>query len=82
MSKQTAVEWLRDEIQSKYDKSFIEFYRAEITQALAMEREQKKQDIHNYFEWHKSKGYVSHQQIDIKEYLEETYGKEATNANG
>lgn len=76
MSKQTAVEWFIELIKS--DKIFS--LENVIKKALAMEREQKKQDIHNYFEWHKSKGYVSHQPIDIKEYFEETYGKEAGNA--
>jgi hypothetical protein len=36
----TALEWLVNEIQTKHDKSFIEFYSAEIQQALEMEKEQ------------------------------------------
>jgi hypothetical protein len=39
MSKLTAVEWFANEIQTKHDKSFLEFYGSEITQAKAMERE-------------------------------------------
>ena len=71
MSKQTAVEWLRDEIQSKYDKSFIEFYRAEITQALAMEREQIEEAYGDGINAHR---------VDFcnrNEYYQRTYGKEA-----
>jgi hypothetical protein len=37
--KQTAVEWLVKEL-LKHDKSFLEFYAAEISQAKAMEKEQ------------------------------------------
>jgi hypothetical protein len=38
--KQTAVEWLVNEIQTKHDKSFLEFYGSEIEQAKEMEKEQ------------------------------------------
>ena len=38
--KQTAVEWLVEQIM-KHDKSFLEFYGAEINQAKDMEKEQK-----------------------------------------
>jgi len=41
-TKQTAVEWIVNEIQTKYDKSFVEFYGAEIEQAKEMEKEQLK----------------------------------------
>lgn len=40
----TAVEWLVNEIQTKHDKSFIEFYSAEIQQAKAMENKQYTRD--------------------------------------
>jgi hypothetical protein len=40
MKKQTAVEWLVERITKHHDKSFQEFYGAEITQALEMEKEQ------------------------------------------
>ena len=40
--KQTAVEWLINEI-IKHDKSFVEFYGAEISQAKEMEKEQMKE---------------------------------------
>jgi hypothetical protein len=39
--EQTAVEWLAEQITSKHDKSFIEFYKAEIEQAKEMEQEQR-----------------------------------------
>jgi hypothetical protein len=38
--KQTAIEWLINEIATKHDKSFMEFYAAEIQQALNIEKEQ------------------------------------------
>ena len=38
--KQTAVSWLVNEILTKHDKSFLEFYSAEIQQAKEMEKEQ------------------------------------------
>jgi len=37
--KQTAVEWLVEQIM-KHDKSFLQFYGAEIEQAKEMEKEQ------------------------------------------
>ena len=36
----TAVEFLVETITSKHDKSFIEFYKAEIEQARAIEKNQ------------------------------------------
>lgn len=39
MKQKTPVQWLVEEITNKYDKSFIEFYRAEIDQALKMEHD-------------------------------------------
>ena len=36
----TAVEFLVETITSKHDKSFIEFYKAEIEQAKAIEKNQ------------------------------------------
>lgn len=46
MANQTAVECLVKTITDKYDKSFTEFYGAEIEQAKAMEKEQI---IHAYW---------------------------------
>ena len=42
MSKQTAVEWLVNEI-IKHDKSFAEYYGAEIEQAKEMEKQRAKE---------------------------------------
>jgi hypothetical protein len=39
MKQQTAVQWLVKEL-LKHDKSFLEFYAAEISQAKEMEKEQ------------------------------------------
>jgi stalled ribosome alternative rescue factor ArfA len=39
--RQTAVEWLVEQIM-KHDKSFLEFYGAEIEQAKQMEKQQMK----------------------------------------
>jgi len=41
----TAVEWLVKEIITKHDKSFLEFYSAEVEQALYMEKQQQKQPL-------------------------------------
>ena len=38
--KQTAVEWLANEIITRYDKSFLEFYGSEIALAKEMEKQQ------------------------------------------
>lgn len=40
MKTQTAIQWLVNEIQTKYDKSFVDFYGAEIEQAKEMEKQQ------------------------------------------
>ena len=78
MSKQTAVEWLRDEIQSKYDKAFIEFYGAEITQALAMEREQIEEAYDAGHDDGHDEANGDGSYYDTKEdYYQRTYGKEA-----
>ena len=49
MSKQTAVEWLVNAL-VKHDRTFREFYGAEIEQAQAMEREQRFQDFKEGFQ--------------------------------
>jgi DNA-directed RNA polymerase specialized sigma subunit len=40
MSKQTALQQFIDKITSNHDKHFKDFYKAEIEEALQMEREQ------------------------------------------
>lgn len=49
MSKQTAVEWLVNAL-VKHDRTFREFYGAEIEQAKEMEREQRFQDFKEGFQ--------------------------------
>ena len=68
--KQTAVEWLVNEIQTKHDKSFIEFYSAEIQQALEMEKEQ----IMDAYKFGLSDEYV----IGSEQYYYENYELERT----
>jgi len=70
----TAVEWLIENI-LKHDKSFIEFYNAEIQQAKEME----KQQIIDAVEWGNRKGYDEHRLTCIldedEDYYNETYKK-------
>ena len=49
MNKQTSVEWLVNAL-VKHDRTFREFYGAEIEQAQAMEREQRFQDFKEGFQ--------------------------------
>jgi hypothetical protein len=64
----TAVEFLVQQI-LKHDKSFIEFYNAEIQQALEME---KHQIVDAYIE-----GYSSNLNAgDSEQYYNETYKKD------
>jgi hypothetical protein len=44
MSKQTAVEWLVEEIVEKYNFRFETYYGQEIQQAKEMEKQQKAKD--------------------------------------
>lgn len=73
--KQTAVEWLVNEIQTKHDKSFIEFYGLEIIQAKAME----KQQIIDAFDEGQEYEYLYHinnaPKFYSKEYYNETFNK-------
>ena len=66
MSKQTAVEWLAERIQS--DKIFS--FGKIIEQAKAMEREQIE------LAWHDGRSPYGHSFVG--NYLEKTYGKEAS----
>jgi hypothetical protein len=38
MKQQTAVDWLAETIYKNHDRSFLDFYRAEIIQAKEMEK--------------------------------------------
>ena len=69
MSKQTAVEWLVKEIEEKHNFRFGNFYWAEITQALAMEREQIVEAFQTEWSAYNCSG---------NKYYERTYGKEAS----
>lgn len=66
---QTAVEWLVKTITDKYDKSFIDFYKAEIEEAKAMEKEQ----MHKCASfWRGKENEIEKPMFDI--YYNETYG--------
>ena len=65
--KQTAVEWLAEQM------LWDEFHNPYLKQAKEMEKEQNKNYLKEYFEWHKSMGFVSHKSEDIIEF-NETYG--------
>lgn len=69
--KQTAVEWLVKEIEEKHNFRFGNFYWAEITQALAMEREQIEQAYFDGID-------LSIMFTKSSEYYEQRYGKEAS----
>jgi hypothetical protein len=47
MSKQTALQLFVDKITNNHDKHFIDMYRAEIEEAIQMEREQMENAISN-----------------------------------
>jgi hypothetical protein len=69
--KQTAVEWLFDQLpdELRLTKSGFEM----LQQAKEMERQQKQNYLTEYFEWHNSMWFVSHTPEDIIEF-NETYG--------
>ena len=82
MSKQSSVEWLFEQQFNSFEKfnngefSFAEYMTHNLKlrqQAKAMHKEDHKQFIKNYFEWHKSMGFVSHKPEDIDEYYNETF---------
>jgi len=71
MSKQTAVEWLVEVIQSGLGTGFAKVFEDEINQAKAMEREQIEHAWHD--------GHSPYGHMFIGNYLENKYGKEASN---
>jgi hypothetical protein len=73
--QQTAVEWLIDELE-KYEKGTSEYFSIPAIQnhARRMEKEQNKNYLKEYFEWHKSMGFVSHKPEDIIEFNETSGG--------
>jgi hypothetical protein len=70
--KQTAVEWIEQEILNR-DLSMNLSMKQILEQAKEMEMEQNKNYLKEYFEWHKSMGFVSHKPEDIIEF-NQTYG--------
>lgn len=62
-NKQTAVEWILHKIAR--DKLFYEFFKQEIQQAKAMEKEQIKDAYSDGFEC----------KLDAEQYYNDTYGK-------
>jgi hypothetical protein len=84
--QQTAVEWFIEQLEEKGDlretpsimniqlnidtTEYLDLKR----QAKEMEKEQNKNYLKEYFEWHKSMGFVSHKPEDIIEF-NETYGE-------
>jgi hypothetical protein len=80
--QQTAVEWYagrHHDLEGLRDFgaiSIVEYYEEltkAVQQAKEMEKEQNKNYLKSYFEWHKSMGFVSHKPEDIIEF-NETYG--------
>ena len=69
----TAVEWFVKQLEKHYVFQDIKNTTA-FLQAKEMEKEQIKNYLKEYFEWHKSMGFVSHKPEDIIEF-NETYGE-------
>jgi hypothetical protein len=70
----TAVEWLYNELFYFLNaKSKFEDSDQILDKAKEMEKEQNLNYLKEYFEWHKSMGFVSHKPEDIIEF-NETYG--------
>ena len=72
MSKQTALQQFIDKITSNHDKHFKDFYKAEIEEALQMEREQIDNFIDFINERHFNQFIISKDEAEI--YYEQTYG--------
>jgi uncharacterized protein (UPF0128 family) len=70
--QQTAVEWLID-MHFGSIEHVTPYFKKHIEEAKEMEKQQNKNYLKEYFEWHKSMGFVSHKPEDIIEY-NETYG--------
>ena len=72
MKQETAVEWIEYQVQQQGITHYFSL-REILEQAKEMEKEQNKNYLKSYFEWHKSMGFVSHKPEDIIEF-NETYG--------
>jgi hypothetical protein len=70
--QQTAVEWLIEQLSPVIT---LQQKHIDVIKNIAkeMEKEQNKNYLKEYFEWHKSMGFVSHKPEDIIEF-NETYG--------
>jgi hypothetical protein len=77
--QQTAVEWLIErllDLDIQFAKKLISLNVHSTTKvylqekAKEMEKEQNKNYLKSYFEWHKSMGFVSHNPKDIIEFNE------------
>ena len=66
---QTAVECLVEQV---WKREPLEHEKKVIEHVKQMEKEQKQDYLKGYFEWHKSKGYLSHKKEDLDEYYRET----------
>jgi hypothetical protein len=69
-SKQTALQLFVDKITNNHDKHFRDFYKAEIEEALQMEREQM---IDAHVHGHNAPSSTI-KQYDAQQYVNETYG--------
>ena len=67
-SKQTALQLFVDKITNNHDKHFRDFYKAEIEEALQMEREQI---VDSYKEGHY---HLEFDTFNPEQYYNETYG--------
>jgi hypothetical protein len=72
MKQQTAVEWLID-MHFGGIEHVTPYFKKHIEEAKEMEKEQNKNYLKEYFEWHKSMGFFSHKPEDIIEFNEK-YG--------
>jgi hypothetical protein len=76
--KLNSIDWLVEELRKYIEEPWKYVPKGGkegiVEQAKAMHKEEYKQFIKNYFEWHKSMGFVSHKPEDIDEYYNETYG--------
>jgi hypothetical protein len=70
MSKQTALQLFVDKITNNHDQHFKDFYKAEIEEALQMEREQI---IDAHVHGHNASSSTI-KQYDAQQYINETYG--------
>jgi len=83
MSKQTALQWFIYKITANHDKHFIDMYRAEIEEALQMEREQIISNYCSGFKasaegWNGEHGLKDMrniaEEIKAEQYYNQTYG--------